>query len=340
MQFRGSLPACVNGRAETVLRYLASLLLLPLTCIPVWGQDAPWPSRSIKLIVPFAAGSSSDAVGRLVANKLAERLGQSIVVENRVGASGNLGSEAVARAEPDGYTIGLANTSTHAVAPSLTTTLRYDPIADFTPISMLGDSPFVMLVHPGVAASTIPEFVALAKSKPGALNYASAGPASMSHLAAALFEKVAGIDMVHVAYRGTGQSIVDLIGGRIEIVFATLPPSLQLIQERKVRAIAVTGSRRSETMPDVPTVAASGYAGYDATLWQALVAPAGLPPAIARRLNAETAAALEDGGTRKLLLVQGVEPEPSTPEQLTQRMKSDIEKWRVLIRTASIAAPK
>lgn len=302
--------------------------------------DAAWPSRNIKLIVPFQPGSSSDAVARVVGQRLGERLGQGIVVENRVGASGNLGTEGIARAEPDGYTIGLANTSTHAVAPSLSATLRYDPIKDFTMISMLGDSPFAIIVFPGMAEKTLKDLIDTARAKPKSLNYASAGPASMSHLAGALLEKTAGVELVHVPYRGTGQSVMDLIGGRIEIVFATLPPSLQLIQEGKVRALAVTGPRRSETMADIPTVAELGYPGFDATLWQAFVAPAGLPPSIAQRLTEATVAAVRDDATRKLLLAQGVEPEPSTPELLGRRIADDIEKWRTVIRGANITAPK
>lgn len=327
-----------------------SLLLLAATvaATPAPAQTAPpgappanaWPSRNIKLIVPFQPGSSSDAVARIVGLKLGERLGQGIVVENRVGASGNLGTEGIARAEADGYTIGLANTSTHAVAPSLSQQLRYDPIKDFTMISMLGDSPFAIIVYPGMAANSLTALLDLAKAKPRTLNYASAGPASMSHLAGALLEKTTGVELVHVPYRGTGQSVMDLISGRIEIVFATLPPSLQLINEGKVRALAVTGPRRSETMKDVPTVAELGFPGFDATLWQALVAPAGLPGPVARRLTEATAALLQDPATRQLLLVQGVEPEPSTPAALERRIADDIEKWRVVIRGANISAPK
>ena len=319
---------------------LLALLLLPIDAqAQTAGPEAGWPSRPIKLIVPFAAGSSSDAVARVVGNKLGERLGQNLVVENRVGASGNLGTEAIARAEPDGYTIGLANTSTHAVAPSLTATLKYDPIKDFTAISMLGDSPFVLAVYPGLAPRTVPELVALAKAHPRSLNYASAGPASMSHLAAALFEKVAGIEMVHVAYRGTGQSVIDLIGGRIEIVFATIPPSLQLIREGKIRALAVTGRKRSDTLPEVPSIREAGFTDYEVSLWQAIVAPAGLPPAIAKKLHVEVGAVLADPALASLLGAQGVEAEASTPEQLVARIKADIEKWRDLIKSARIAVP-
>ena len=325
-----------------MVRSLVVVVALLVSCGAAVAQTVgeTWPVRSIKLIVPFAAGSSSDAVARVVANKLGERLGQNLVVENRVGASGNLGAEAVARAEPDGYTIGLANTSTHAVAPSLSATLKYDPVKDFTAISMLGDSPFVVAVYPGLPAQSVKDLVALAQAKPRTLNYASAGPASMSHLAAALFEKVAGVELVHVAYRGTGQSVIDLIGGRIEIVFATIPPSLQLIREGKIRAIAVTGLQRSATLPEAPSIAQAGYPGAEASLWQAIVGPPAMPPVIVERLNREIAAVLRDPPTKELLATQGVEVEPSTPAGLVERIKADIEKWRAVIKSAKIAVPQ
>ncbi len=319
---------------------IALLSLAPPLLAQQSSPDAAWPNRNIKLIVPFAAGSSSDAVARIVGQRLGERLGQVLVIENRVGASGNLGTEGIARSEPDGYTIGLANTSTHAVAPTLSPNLRYDPIKDFTMISMLGDSPFAILIYPGMQAKTMRELIDLAKAKPRSLNYASAGPASMSHLAGALLEKTADVAMTHVPYRGTGQSIMDLISGRIEIVFATLPPSLQLYREGKVSAVAVTGPKRSDSMKDVPTVAEIGYPGYSATLWQAFIAPAGLPVAIAKRLTAETTATLSEPAMRKLLEAQGVEPEASTPEKRAKRIRDDIEKWRAVIRGANISMPK
>ena len=322
-----------------VLRLALATTLLTTGTAAHAQTVADWPTRPIKLIVPFAAGSSSDAVARIVANRLGERLGHNLVVENRVGASGNLGTEAVARAEPDGYTIGLANTSTHAVAPSLSATLKYDPIKDFAAISMLGDSPFAMVVYPGLPAASVAELVALAKARPGTLNYASAGPASMSHLAAALFEKVAGVELVHVAYRGTGQSVIDLIGGRIEIVFATIPPSLQLVREGKIRAVAVTGARRNDTLPEVPSIVESGFPSAVSSLWQALVGPAAMPVAIVMRLNHEVGAVLREPATSTLLATQGVEVEPSSPEQLVARIKADIEKWRAVIKSARITAP-
>src|ERR1019366_1578643 len=205
-------------------------LLLALAALGAAGgpafAQADWPSRPIRLIVPFTPGSSSDIVARVVAQKLGERLKQQIFVENRVGASGNLGTEAVARAEPDGYTMGLANASTHAVAPSLSSRLAYNPVRDFAPVSMLGSSPFVLSVYPGLPAKNVAELIGLAKAKPRTLTYASAGPATLSHLSGALFEKMAHIEMIHVPYRGTSQAALDLMEGRVDMQFGTIPPSI------------------------------------------------------------------------------------------------------------------
>jgi tripartite-type tricarboxylate transporter receptor subunit TctC len=310
--------------------------------VPALAQPAPaearWPERPIRFIVPFQPGSSSDTVARIVAGRLGERLGQQFIVDNRVGASGNVGSEAVARAEPDGYTLGLANTSTHAVAPSLSGNLGYDPVKDFAPVSMIGNSPFVLAVFPGLPVRSLGELVALARAKPHTLNYASAGPASMSHLAGALFEKMARIELVHVPYRGTGQSVVDLIGGRIEIQFGTIPPTLQHIRAGRMRVLAVTGDKRSDALPDIATVAEAGIAGYQASLWQAIVAPAATPAGIVARINREVGAILKDPDTIAAFATQGVDPEPSTPDELARRIRADVEKWRDVIQSAGIHA--
>jgi tripartite-type tricarboxylate transporter receptor subunit TctC len=295
-----------------------------------------WPERPIRFIVPFQPGSSSDTVARIVGQKLGERLGQQIVVENRVGASGNIGTEAIARAEPDGYTIGLANTSTHVIAASLSSNLTYDPVKDFAPVAMLGSSPFILSVYTGLAATNIPELIALAKSKPHALSYASAGPASSSHLAGALFEKLAQVDLVHVPYRGSAQSVLDLVEGRVDIQFGTIPPTLALVRDGRVRALAVTGDKRSAAIPEVPTIAESGVNGYEASLWQAVVVPAAMPQAIIQRLNQELLAVLASPDVKATLEKQGIELEPSTPAQLAARIRADLGKWSEVIRGAGI----
>jgi tripartite-type tricarboxylate transporter receptor subunit TctC len=302
------------------------------------AQPSRWPERPIRMIVPFQPGSSSDTVARIVATQLGKRLGQQIIVDNRVGASGNVGTEAVARAEPDGYTLGLANTSTHAVAPSLAGTLGYDPAKDFAPVSMIGSSPLLLAVYAKLPAADVPALVALAKAKPRTLHYASAGPASIAHLAGALFEKMAAIELVHVPYRGSAQSVIDLVEGRIEIQFGTIPPTLQQIKAGRMRVLAVTSERRSPAIPDIPTVAEAGIAGYEAALWQAIVAPARTPGAIVETLNREIRAVLADPQTVAAFEVQGVDPQWSTPDELAARIRADIVKWRAVIAGAGITA--
>jgi tripartite-type tricarboxylate transporter receptor subunit TctC len=300
-----------------------------------FGQ-AEWPVRPIRLIVPFTAGSSSDIVARIVAQRLGERLKQQVFVENRVGASGNLGSEAVARAEPDGYTMGLANASTHAVAPSLSSRLGYDPVRDFAPVSMLGSSPFVLSVYPGLSARTVAELIGLAKAKPRSLTYASAGPATLAHLSGALFEKMGRIEMVHVPYRGTAQAAIDLMEGRVDMQFGTIPPSIGNIRDGRLRAIGITGAVRNPTLPDVPTIAEAGLPGYESSLWQGYVMPARTPPGVIARANREVTSVLNDAGVRAALTEQGVEPEPGPPEALGDRMRADVAKWHDVIVSAGI----
>jgi tripartite-type tricarboxylate transporter receptor subunit TctC len=323
---------------SVMTRLALALLIVLLTADASRAQaDLRWPDRPIRFIVPFTAGSSSDIVARLVAQKLGERLGQQLVVENRVGAGGSLGSEQVARAEADGHTLGLANTSTHAAAASLAT-LSYDPIKDFAPVSMLGSSPFVLATYPGVPAQSVQELIALAKAKPRMLNYASAGPATLAHLSGALFEKMARIELTHVPYRGTAQSTLDLLEGRVEMQFGTIPPTLTHIRAGKLRALAVTGAQRSAALPEVPTIAESGLAGYECTLWQAIVAPAATPPAIVAKLNREVTAVLNDAEVRTAFAKHGVEPEPGSPDALGARIRDDVQKWREVITSVGIRA--
>ena len=295
-----------------------------------------WPERPIHLIVPFPPGSSSDIVARIVAQKLTERLGQQLVVENRPGASGNLATEFVAHAQPDGYTLGLANTSTLALSPSLMAHPTYDPIKDFAPISMLGASPFVLAAYPALPVRDVQGLIAKAKGEPAKLTYAEAGPATLANLAGLLFNKLANVQLTPVSYRGSEQEVFDLIAGRVDTAFLTIPPTLQLIRDGKVRAIAVTGAKRSPIMPDVPTIAESGLPGYETVLWQAIYAPAGPPPAIVSRLNKEVNAILHEDGVVAALGKIGVEAEPSSQDELAARIAAEIKKWREVIVAAGI----
>jgi tripartite-type tricarboxylate transporter receptor subunit TctC len=320
-------------------RRVCLVLVSVLATSAASAQPASWPERPIRLIVPFTAGSSSDIVARIVAQKLGERLKAQLIVDNRVGASGNMGTEAVARAEPDGYTIGLANTSTHAVTASLSAKLGFDPVKDFAPVSLLGVSPFVLGAFPGLPAKTVAELIALAKAKPRTLSYAHAGPATLAHLSGALFERMSRIELINVPYRGTAQATLDVMEGRVDLQFGTIPPTLANIREGKIRALAVTGEVRSPALPDVPTIAESGLPGYESSLWQALVVPAATPPAIIARLNREVTAILNDAEVRAALANQGVEAEPGTPEALATRIRADLVKWRDVITSAGIREP-
>jgi tripartite-type tricarboxylate transporter receptor subunit TctC len=322
---------------------IAGLLAATAALVPPAGAqpsaESRWPTeRPIRLIVPFQPGSSSDVIARIVSQRLADRLGQQIVVDNRVGASAMLGSEAVARSEPDGYTMGLANTTTHASAPAMQAKPAYDPIKDFTPVVLIGSSPFVILATPKLPATSIAELLALAKARPGELNYASAGPGSMAHLVGALLEKMGNVKMTHVPYRGTAQSVVDLMEGRIELLMGTIAPSLAHVRNGKMRALATTGAKRNAQLPDVPTVAESGLTGYEAGLWSAFVLPAKAPRAIVERINREVVAVVNEPETRAALNKQGVVTETSTPEELAALIRNDSARWSAIIRESGVAA--
>jgi tripartite-type tricarboxylate transporter receptor subunit TctC len=298
--------------------------------------EAKWPERPIRFIVPFPAGSTTDIIARIVAQPLAERLRQPVVIENRVGASGNLGAEATARAAPDGYTIGLATSTTHVITPAVKASLSYDPVKDFAPVSMLVDAPYALVVYAGLPVHNVAELIALAKAKPRALNYSSVGPTSLAHLAGELFSRMAGVELTHVPYRSASQAVLDLNEGRIEIQFGAIGASLPFVREGKLRALAVTGARRVPALPDVPTLSETGLTGYDATLWVAIMMPAGSPAAIVQRLNREIHALLAERGVQEALAAQAVQIDPSTPEAVTERIRRDIDKWRKLAAEAGI----
>jgi tripartite-type tricarboxylate transporter receptor subunit TctC len=278
--------------------------------------------------LPFPAGASTDVIARVVGQKLSQELGQQIVIENRAGASGNIGADALAKAPPDGYTIGVATASTHAVAASLSANLPYDPVKDFAPVGMLGSQPYVLVLHPALPARNVAELIALARTKPGTLNYGSAGVASLAHLATALFAHMARVDIVHVPYKSSAQSAADMIAGRLDMQFATIAPSLANIHAGQLRALAVSGN--------VPTVAESGIPGYEAVLWASLVAPSATPMAILARLNRAVNEILNSPDGTQALVAQGMTPEAGPPEALTQRIRDDIGKWRDVAAKAGI----
>jgi tripartite-type tricarboxylate transporter receptor subunit TctC len=298
--------------------------------------DAAWPDRLIRLVVPFPAGSSTDIIARIIAQKLSPRVGQQVVIENRAGASGNIGADAIAKAAPDGYTLGVVTVSTQAIAVTLVPNLPYDPTKDFTPIAMIANSPYALVVYAGLPAKNVADLISLAKRKPGALNYGSAGPASLAHLAGALFATSTDISLTHVPYKSSAQSVVDLISGRLDMQFATIAPTLANIRAGQLRALAVTSKNPVEALPDVPTMDAAGVPGYEAVLWFALVGPAGLPAGIAERLNREVIDVVNSPEMKATLEQQGFVGEAGPPQALADQVRRDIAKWREVIPKAGI----
>ena len=299
------------------------------------AAQQPYPVKPIRIISPFAPGGGNDVLCRTVAPKLAENLKQQVLVENRPGANGIIGTEAAARSAPDGYTIILIP-SGHAVNATLYRKLPYDSIRDFTPITLVGSSPLVLAVHPSVPAKNVKELAALAKVRPGQFTYGSAGVGSSGHLAGALFETMTGTKLVHIPYKGMGLAVSDLIGGQVTLTFGTSLSVVPHVRSGKLRALATTGAQRSPALPDLPTVAESGIPGYEASLWYAFVGPARLPPEIVHRLNSEIVAVLGLPEVRERLANQGVDVRSSTPEELGRLLASDLERWAGVVQRAGV----
>ena len=299
------------------------------------AAQQPYPVKPIRIISPFAPGGGNDVLCRTVAPKLAENLKQQVLVENRPGANGIIGTEAAARSAPDGYTIILIP-SGHAVNATLYRKLPYDSIRDFTPITLVGSSPLVLAVHPSVPAKNVKELAALAKVRPGQFTYGSAGVGSSGHLAGALFETMTGTKLVHIPYKGMGLAVSDLIGGQVTLTFGTSLSVVPHVRSGKLRALATTGAQRSPALPDLPTVAESGIPGYEASLWYAFVGPARLPPEIVHRLNSEIVAVLGLPDVRERLASQGVDVRSSTPEELGRLLASDLERWAGVVQRAGV----
>ncbi len=319
-----------------MMRFALALALVATATSALAQSDANYPDRPVRLIVPFPAGSATDIVSRVMAQKFSTKLGQQFVVENRAGASGNLGADVVAKAAPDGYTIGLITASTHGVAPALGTKLPYDPINDFKPVGMIGAAPYVLVLYPGIAAKSVSELTALAKTQPGKLTYGSAGLASLAHLAAALFTSDMGIDITHVPYKSSAQSSIDIIAGRLDMQFATVGPTLANIRDGTLRALATTGKKRVSSLPEVPTMMEAGVKDYDVALWLAYEMPAGTPDAIVGKLNRAMGEILKEPDVIETFAKQGFDPEPGPPDAVTTRIRSETELWRALVAKTGI----
>jgi tripartite-type tricarboxylate transporter receptor subunit TctC len=315
----------------------ASAALAPGFVARTLAQSVPaWPSRIVRLVVPFAPGGSTDAMARIVANRLSEIWGQQMVVENRGGGGSNIGHEAIARADPDGYSVLIASLPL-AVNRYLFRALSYDPVADLAPVTLICTYPNVMTVPNSSPAKTVMEFVAYAKANRGKITYASSGNGTSVHLSGELFKRMAGIEMTHVPYRGGGPAINDLIPGRVDVMFNTIGTALPLVRGGQVRGLAVTTDERFRTAPDLPTIAESGIPGFNVSSWFAFFMPAHTPPAIVGKLHADTAAVLAEPAIKERMEKLGVAPASSTPAELAAHLKSEMEKWGPVIKQAGIS---
>ena len=310
------------------MRFLAAGLAIVVAAMPLTAAAQHYPEKSIRFIAPYAPGGATDLLTRTLAQKLTESLGQTVVPDNRPGAGGNVGAEIAAKSAPDGYTILLAPVSPMAINVSLYgKKLPFNPEKDFAPITLVAKVPLVIVVNLNVPAKTMQEFIALAKSRPGKMTYGSSGNGSSNHMTGAMLMSAAQLDMVHVPYKGGGPGMVALLGGEIDMMVAQIPSSRQLHMAGKVRALAISGAKRSAAMPDIPTMIEAGLPGFEATSWYCVVAPAGTPKLIIDRLNAEIVKALNTPEMRQRLADEGAEVEPSTPAELARFVHAEIPKW-------------
>ena len=302
----------------------------------VVAADEDYPSKTVKIIVPFAPGGSTYVVARILADKLGGEFKQTFIVDNRAGASGNIGADAVAKSAPDGYTLLMGTTGVLARNGHLVRNLAFDPERAFAPVSYTSLITNILVVNPEVPARTVAELVRLARAKPGALTFASSGSGSSTHLSGELFKTLAGVDILHVPYRGSSQALIDVIGGQVTMLFDNAPSSLPFIEQGKLRAIAVTSRKRLPNLADVPTLEEAGVAGYESLSWSGVVAPAGTPRAVIMRLNAAIERILATDEVRKKLAAMGVEPVGGSPEAFAAHVRAESDKWGRLIKTANI----
>jgi tripartite-type tricarboxylate transporter receptor subunit TctC len=306
-------------------------------CISIAVTAQTYPNRPIKLIVPFAPGGGSDIIARIIAPRLGDAVGQQVVIDNKPGAGTIIGAEIAAKAAPDGYTLFVGITGTLAINPSLYQKLPYDPLRDFSPIILVATGPNILVVHPSLPVKTVRELIALAKSKPGKLSYASAGTGGAPHLAGELFKSTAGVDIVHVPYRGAAPATMDLVAGQVEIMFAGMGAALPFIKAGRLKALAVAGAKRSPVMPELPTIGES-LSGFEASTWFGILSSAGTAKDIVQRLNAEIARVVKREDAKAQLLSQGYEPLTSTPEEFASYIKTELAKWSKVVRTSGARA--
>jgi tripartite-type tricarboxylate transporter receptor subunit TctC len=314
-------------------------LVFAFLALPAGGFSAvhaqDYPARPIRLVVPWPAGGVTDVVARIVGQKLSAGLGQSIVVDNKAGATGFIGTEFVAKAAPDGYTLLLITASTHAISPNLFKKIPYDPLKDFEPIAQVTAAPTILVTHPALPVSTVADLVKLAKAKPGQLNYASFGNGSSAHLTAELFKQATGTDFIHIPYKGAAPAIADLMGGQVAIFFDSIPSALPHVRTGKLKALAVTGRARTSAAADVPTIAET-YPGFEVTVWQGFGAPAGTPKAVVSRLHAELAAVMAMTDVREKLVNLGADPLCTNPQEFRSHIAREKDKWAAVVKSSGV----
>jgi len=315
---------------------LSGWVMAALFLFSAYAGAQAYPTKPIRLIIPFAPGGTNDIVGRLVAQKLGEVIGQQVIPDNRGGAGGSIGMEVASKAAPDGYTIVIGHIGTLAVNPTLYSKLAYDPVKDFDPITLVSKLPNLMAVNPTVPAKTVAQFIVLAKSRPGKLSYGSGGTGGAGHLATEYFRLLTQIDVVHVPYRGTGLAVIDVISGQLDMVMAGVPAIVPHTRTGKLRALGVSGSTRLSILPNIPTIAESGAPGYEATQWYGILTPAGTPKAVLISLHAGLEKALASPSLRERFAADGAEPFITTPDEFTAFMKREIARWAPVIRKAGL----
>jgi len=318
--------------------------ILPLACwlaLSVLADCAlaqSYPARPVRMYIPFTAGSAADIIARAMEPQMREKLGQSLVIDNRGGAGGNIAAELTAKSSPDGYTLMMGTIGTQAINYSLYSKLSYHPLRDFTPVALVGESPNVLVINPQVPAKSIKELIALAKTRPGQLNYGSSGAGTSVHLSAELFNSMAGVKMVHVPFKGATEALTALLGGQLDLMFASLSSAIPLIKAGRLRAFAVTGSQRSPSIPELPTLAEAALPGYSAAAWYGIVGPAGMPAPITTTLNSAALAALATQEVKDRLFASGVEVRSSTPEEFTRLIDAEIQKWATVVKASGARA--
>ena len=316
---------------------VAGLIAAAVLAAPMTAMAQNYPTKPIRLIVAFPAGGSTDIIARLVAQRLGEKLGQQVIVDNRGGAGGTIGTEIAARAAPDGHTLTMGTTSTHVIAPAAYAKVNYDPVKDFAPITLVASTPYLLVLHPGVKANNLKEFVALAKSQPGKMNFASAGTGSTTQLAMEMLKVAAGIDIVHVPYGGNGPAGAATLGGQVQALFGSMPAVLPHAQAGRLRPIAVGTASRSPALPNVPTVAESGYPGFEVSLWLGFFAPKGTPQPILTRLQKELTDIASNAEMKAQFEKNGASAVTNTPAEMNALMKTELEKYGKVVKAAGVS---